>query len=152
FTALAALHARDLDLRAHSEHGVLEGDFEVVADILAALRAGPAAAAATAEQIAESEEVAKDVAEIGKGVRIELRTGRALHAGVAEAIVHGAFLQIAQNAVGFAGLFELFFGGRVVGIAIGVIAFRQVAIGGLDFLVAAITADAQHLVVVSFGH
>ena len=45
-------------------------NFQIVAQILAPLRAG-AAAAASAEQIAEAEEIAQDIAEIGKRAGIE---------------------------------------------------------------------------------
>src|SRR5438445_5845417 len=58
---LAALLAGDLDCRLHALRRFPERDFEVVAQIGAALRA---AAPAAAEQIAEAEHVAEDVSEI----------------------------------------------------------------------------------------
>ncbi len=40
-------------------------------------------------------------------------------AGMAEAVVEAALLGVGQNGVGFGRLLELFFGGLVAGIAIG---------------------------------
>ena len=51
---------------------------------------------------------------------------------MAEAIVRGALLRIAQNAIGFGGFFEFFLGCVIAGIAIGMILHRELAIGGLQ--------------------
>ena len=112
--ALAALHARHLDLGAHAEHRVFEADLQVVADVFAALRArAPAPPPPPAEQVAEAEEIAQDVAEIGERFGVEAAgRRRALHARVAEAVVGGALLRIAQDAVRFAGFLEFLFGRR----------------------------------------
>src|ERR1019366_2067017 len=117
--ALAALHARHLDFSAHAEHGVLEAEFQIVAHILAALRAGAFAppAAGIAEEVAEAEEIAQDIAEIGKGFGIVTGgTAGALHARMAEAIVGGALLRIAQDAIGLAGFLEFLFRAGIVRI------------------------------------
>src|SRR6516165_5725539 len=68
FAAFASLHARHLDLGAHAEHGVLETKFQIVANVFAALRAAAlASAAGISKKVAETEEIAQDVAEIGEG-------------------------------------------------------------------------------------
>src|ERR1019366_5962949 len=69
---VAAIHARHLDVGVHPEDRLFERQLQVVADILAALRAvaAPPAASST-EQIAKVEEVSQDIAEIGKSFGIE---------------------------------------------------------------------------------
>src|ERR1019366_8398382 len=80
--ALAALHAGHLDIAAHAEHGILEAELQIVAYVFAALRAGAFASAGIAEEVAEAEEIAQDVAEIGEGFGVG-RSAGALHAGMA---------------------------------------------------------------------
>ena len=67
-------------------------------------------------------------------------------------VVGRAFLRIAQHAIGFRCLLELVFGVRVFGVAVGVVQQRQLAVGGLDLLLAGVPAHAENLVVVSFRH
>src|ERR1019366_3449262 len=56
--ALAALHTRHLDFRAHAEHGVLEAEFQIETHVFAALRARAlGSAAGIAEEIAKAEEI-----------------------------------------------------------------------------------------------
>ena len=152
--AFAALHARHLNIGAHAEHGVLETDFQIVADVLAALRARAppaAAAAALAEQVAEAEEIAEDVAEIGEllGVEAGRTAARALHSGVAEAVVSGALLRIAQDAIGLAAFLELLFGVGIVGIPIGMKALGELAVSGLQFRIGGLLADTEYFVIIS---
>ena len=117
--ALARLGAGHLNFGGEAEHSFFEGDLEIVADVFAALGAGAAPAAAS-EQIAETEEIAQNIAEIGEGVGVELRaTGGALQAGVAKAVVGRPLLRIAQHAVGFRGLLEALLGVRIIGIPVG---------------------------------
>ena len=68
---------------------------------------------------------------------------------MAEAIVGGALLRIAQDAIGLAGFLEFLFGGGIVRIAIGMIALGEFAVGALDFLIAGFLADTQYFVIVS---
>ena len=131
--AAAFFQARNLNVDRDAAHGVFEIDLQVVANVIAALRAraallGPAAAA---EHVAESEHVAQDVGQIGEASGgIESVAGRAGHALMAEAIVGGALLGIAQNAIGLGGFLEFLFRVVVAGIAIGMIFQRELAIGG----------------------
>ena len=76
----------------------------------------------------------------------------ALQTGVAIAVVRRALLRIAQNAVGFRGLLEFLLGVRVLGVAVGVVQQRELAVRALDLLVAGIPANAKNLVVISFRH
>ena len=83
---------------------------------------------------------------------VDRRAAGALHARMAEAIVGGALLRIAQDAIGLARLLEFFFGGGIVRIAIGMIALGEFAVGAFDFLIAGFLADTQYFVIVSFRH
>src|SRR5262249_6069785 len=91
--------AWNLDLLCNTECGFLKGKVEVVTQVRAALHAGTLAAAAT-EEIAESENVAEDVAEIGKHAWIESTSpGSAADTGMTEPVVVGALLAVAQNGI-----------------------------------------------------
>ena len=115
--------------------------------------AAPPSARAPAKDVAEAEEVAQDVAEIGElfGIEAGRRPRRALQAGVSKAVVICAFLRIAQNRVGFGSFFELFFRFFVPRIPIGVILERKFAVSALDFLVGGIARNSEHFVVVPFS-
>src|SRR5205085_2234520 len=107
-----------LDFRADAEDRVLEVDLEIVADILAALRAIAPALASAAEQIPEPEKVAQNVRKIGERIGIETAAGCRAQPLMTEAIIGGTLLRIAQHAVRLGGLFEGFFGVFVVRIAV----------------------------------
>ena len=115
----AAFHTRNLNLGVQAENRLFETQLQVEADILTALGAAPPPAS-PAEQVAEPEKVAEDIAKILEGVRVEsTRAARgALQSGMAEAIIGRAFLRIAENAVGFGRFLEFFFSVRIVGIAV----------------------------------
>jgi hypothetical protein len=68
---------------------------------------------------------------------------------MAEAIVGGALLCVAQDAIGLARLFEFLFGRGIVRIAIGMIALGEFAVGAFDLLIAGSLADTQYFVIVS---
>jgi len=84
----------------------------------------------------------QDVAEIREGVGTEsaLAGPHALQTGVAVAVVGGALLRIAQDAVGFGGLFELVLGGGIVGVAVRMKLKSLLAVGALDLLLARVPA------------
>jgi hypothetical protein len=69
-------------------------------------------AGAHAKEIAEAEEVAEDVVELGEDIGIDARTA-GLQAIVTIAVVGGTALRIAQHAVRFGELLELLLGGLV---------------------------------------
>ena len=77
------------------------------------------------------------------------RTAGALHAGMAEAVVGGALLRIAQDAISLAGLLEFLFGRGIVRIAIGMIALGKFAVRAFDLLIAGSLADTEYFVIVS---
>src|SRR5579872_3976571 len=101
-TARAHIHAWHLDLHAQTANGVLQRDFQIVAEIFAALRARAASPPSAAKQIAESEQIAQNVAEIGESRGIEALAGaESLQTLMAVTIVGSALLRIAQHTVGF---------------------------------------------------
>ena len=151
-TRLARFLAGDLNRGFGADGGFLEADFEVVAEIGAALRT--AAASPSAEDVAESERVAesgKDVGEIGKDRRIESRAA-AIHAGVPEPVVEASLVAIGKDRVGLGGFLEPFLGLAIVRVAIGVVLQRELAIRAFDLLVGCFALDAQHFVIVPLAH
>src|SRR4051794_15609072 len=94
----------DADRRLFSAKGVLQRDFEVVAQIVAAARPGLAAAAAAhcAEHLFENvgEPTGETAGEIAGAA------AATLECGVAEPVVSGALLVVLQDVISFADLFE----------------------------------------------
>ncbi len=154
--AAALFQARNLNVDRDATHGVFEIDLQVVADIVAALRARAAlltSAAGASEDVAESENVTEDVGQVGEARRrIETVAGRCGHAFMAEAIVGGALLGVAQDAVSLGGFLEFLFRVVVAGIAIGMIFQRQLAVGGLEYSLLAIASDAENFVIIALGY
>ncbi len=150
--ALAALlEPRHLNIGAQAVHGVFQIDLEIVAEIFAALRArAPPAAASTAEQIAESEEVPENVAEIGecRGIEAAALAG-AGEALMTVAVVHGPLLRIAQNAVGFRGFLKFFFRGVVVRVTVRMVFQSKLTVSAFQHPIVAVTGDAEYLVVIA---
>jgi len=129
-------------------------DFQVVAQVGAAVDVGTTAATATAAATA-AENFVEDAAEgIGKtaAATAEAAThaGLRVDAGVAVLVIGGAFLAIRQNLVGFLGFLELFLGARVVRIAVGVVLHGQLAVGLLDLVFAGVAVDAENFVKIAF--
>ena len=125
-----------LDLCRHSKCSIFESEVEVVSKIGTALHAR--AAASCTEQIAETKEITKNVAEISKHVRVEPAKAarcRAGDTGMPEPIVLCTFLRIAQNRIRFRRFLELFFRLMVSRIAIWMELECEFAIGALDFLI-----------------
>jgi hypothetical protein len=141
--------AADGDLGLLAEYCLLELQRDVLAQIRTTLGTG-ASAPTAAKEIAKTEEVAKNLAEIlDRGIE-SCRPSYSAYSGVPEAVVGGAFVGICQNGVGFAALFELFFRVGIIGIAIGVELKCQLAIGALDFLLAGPPGNPEDLVVIAF--
>jgi hypothetical protein len=131
----AGFVARNFDLRCCSERRFFKREFHIVAKVRAALNAR-ATAASAAEDIAEAEEIAEDVAKIGKDTWIETtRAGGGSNARMSEPIIVHPLLCIAENGVRFSSFFECLFGLLVSRIAIRMVLECQFAIGTLDFLV-----------------
>src|ERR1700757_3691722 len=112
-----------------TEDGLLKFQREILAQVGAALGPG-AAAPSSAENIAKTKKLSKDVGQVLERAGIEAGTGSgASDTSMAKAVVHGTLLGVAQDSVGFAGFLEFLFRIRVVRVAVGVILHRQLAIG-----------------------
>jgi hypothetical protein len=61
-------------------------------------------------------------------------------------------LRVAQDAIGFGSFLEPLLGGRVLGIAVGMVLQRKPAVGALELLLAGISADTKNLVIISLRH
>ena len=71
---------------------------------------------------------------------------------MAEAVVGGALLRIAQDAISFGGFLEFLLGRGIVRIAVGMIALGELAVSALDLLIAGFPADTQYFVIISLRH
>lgn len=97
---------RDFKLGFFPEDGFLEGQFEVVLEVVAALRT--IAAALPTEEIVE--DVVEDIAESATTESAEpFKAGSLLGAGMPKHVVSSPLFLVAERFVGFVDLFELFF-------------------------------------------
>src|SRR5215471_2751571 len=97
---------RDFKLGVFPEDGFLEGQFEVVLEVVAALRT--VAAALPTEEIVE--DVVEDIAESATTESAEpFKAGSLLGAGMPKHVVSSPLFLVAERFVGFVDLFELFF-------------------------------------------
>ncbi len=147
---VAGNEVRHPDRRLLAAKALLERDFEIVAQIVAAARA-PLAAAAAAHELAEHL-----VEDIGKSTRKAEIPGAApaalLEGGMAEPVIGGALLIVLQNVIGLADVLEFLFGRLVARIAVRVTLHRQLAIGFFQIVGAGGFVDAENLVKILLGH
>src|SRR5450631_1062562 len=161
-TRCAGLERRDANLGFRAARDFFQRQFEVVAQVRAAIDTAAASAPTTglpAENFAEN--VAKGVGEAAEallsGAPESTRargaeSGRRVDAGVAELIVSRSLARIGEDFVRFLGFLEFLFRGFVVRIAVRMMFHRQLAIGLLDVLVGSVAIDAQRGVVVALRH
>jgi len=123
-------------------------------------------AAALAERIAAAEEALEDVADaaaadaalleanLRAAAPAEALTAKALAAveaaKLATLVVLLALLLVGEHRVGLLNFLKALFGALVVGIAVGVVFAREVAVCFLDFALAGVFVDAEDVVVI-FG-
>src|SRR5581483_8913669 len=140
----------DLHFLGRAEDRLFEVEFQVFAHIGAALLP---TAAAPAEEVPETEQVAENVAEVleNGGIKSHAAGRSPAHPRMPEAVVLCALLRIHQNAVSLGAFLEFLFGAGIIGIAVGMVLQRHLAVGALDLLLAGGAADAQHLVIVAFA-
>ncbi len=72
--------------------------------------------------------------------------------GVAEAIVGGALLRIAEHLIGLAAFLESLLGFLVAGIAVGMMLEGQLAVSRFQLLVGGRAGNPEDFVVVGFDH
>jgi hypothetical protein len=76
--------------------------------------------------------------------------GGAAKSGVTVAVVNRAFFRISQDRIRLADFFELLLRIRIIGIAVGMILQRELAIGALQFSLGDRPGDAENFVVIAF--
>jgi hypothetical protein len=152
FALLTLFQSPHLYLLGNAKDSFLELESEIFTKVGAALCARTPSPALAAEHVAKAEQVAEDVVEIVEhgGVESAVAARTAGNARVTEAVVARALLAVGKNRIRFAAFLEALLGLRIVGIAIGMVLQRQLAIGALDFLVVGRAADAQNFVVIAF--
>src|SRR5262249_42451691 len=153
---LARLLTRGLNRGLDTSGGPFERNLQVVPKIGATLRTAPTTTAAP-EQVAEREHVAEDVreiAEVRKHRGVESGTGprRGTDALMPEPVVQAALVRIREHRVRLRRFLELLFGAPVTGVAVRVIAHRELAVRALDFHFGRRPDDAEHFVVIAFAH
>ncbi len=139
---VAFFHGGDADLGFRAPCCVFQRDFQVVAQVRAAIDIGaPAAPSAAA-----TEDVAEDVAEsIGKAAHACAASAHAclrIHSGMAVLVVGATLAAVRENLVGFLGFLEMFFRLGIVRIAVRMVLHRQLAVGFLDFIIRGVAVDA----------
>jgi hypothetical protein len=142
--------AADTDLFIRAKYRFLKVEMQILAKIGSAL--GAAATASTlSEGVPKSKDVAENVAEVLKDGGIESRRRCATaQAGMPEAVIHRPLLAICEDRVSLRNLFELIFRRRVIGIAVGMIRHRKLAISALDFDIGGSARDAEYLIKIAF--
>src|SRR5471030_2889034 len=150
---VALVPGRHADGRVEAVGGLLQRDFQVVAQVGAAihLRSGVAAAAATedvaedvAEGVAETAGTAAEAASAATHVRID--------AGVTVTVIGLALFRIGQHLVRFFDFLEFFFRLFAVRIAVRMALHRQFAIRLLDLVFRRIFCDTKCLVEITLCH
>jgi hypothetical protein len=138
--------------RFFAEECLFELESKIFPQIGAALHPAATPSASTPEQVSEAEELAKDIAEILKYGRID--TGRSAsrtpEPRMPIPVVNRALLRIGEHGVGLAHFFKLFFGVRIIRVAVGMVLQSKLAISALQFDFGDGAAYPQHFVVIAF--
>jgi hypothetical protein len=142
----AGILTRDLDLGLEAEGCFPKRNLQIVAEIGPSFRA---ATPASAENVAESEKLSQDVAEITESRGIETAES-ALQSAVAIPVIARPFLGIAQNGVGLRGFLEFFLGALVIGILVGMISKGQLPVSALDLLIRSVLGDPKDFIIITF--
>jgi hypothetical protein len=135
--------------------GFEEGYLHVVAKVVAVVAAAESLGAARPEQLVKNAAAAEDFPENlarvveSAGPRLP---GAGAESRVAEAVVGGARLRVVKSFVRLAQLLKFLLGRLVVGIAVGMILERQLAVSLLDLLDVGIAVHAEDLVIIALGH
>ena len=104
--------------------------------------------ASAAEHLAEN--IAK--IEASRATETTKAAGIAVYSGLAELVVAAAFFAVGKDFVGFLDGFEFLFRFLIVGVAVGMVFHRQLAVGLFDFVIGGITGDAEGLIIILIAH
>ena len=86
---------RNSNLRRCTERCFLESEFEIIAKVGTSLNPAAAAARARTKDVAETKQIAEDIAKVGKDIGIKACARSRTQACVAESVVLSALLRIA---------------------------------------------------------
>ena len=139
----------DFDLGLLAVEGIVEIDFQIIAQIGAApgLLTPAAAECGTKDRL---ENIA-DVRETGPGSAAATAAIHALFEGfVAEPVIGRTLLRVLQNIIGFADRLEPALGRSIAGIFVGVPAHRQLAIRRFDHGIVRAAFNLEQFVIVRF--
>ena len=125
--------------------GVLQRDLQIIAQVGAAPRLRPAAAAA--HELAEH--ALEDVGEAAEVLRP--CAALPLEGGVAEAVVGSALLRVLKDLIGFADRLELAFGILAPAVLVRVILHRKLAVRRLDRRIVRAALAFEQLVIIDGG-
>src|SRR5690606_32251787 len=146
---VALFGGRNADFGLRPMRRLFERDFQVVAQVCAAINGRAAACAPAAEDVAE--DVAEGIREVGVA-RARAGARARIDTRVAVTVVGGALVLVRENLVGFLRFLEVLFRLGVVRIAVRVVFHRELAVGPLQLVFPGIAIDAEHFVIVAFGH
>ena len=143
-TTMTRFYSIDLHILVTTEYGFFKGQVDPLADVLAAARLVGGTSAAT-------EECVENVAEATERVEsVKSAFAATIDTGVAEAVITGALLLIAEDLVGLVDLLELVLGAGGL-VPVGMEFHRLPAEGPTDLLFIGSPVDAEGLVIV-YGH
>jgi hypothetical protein len=129
---------------------LLEGDFEVVAQIGTAIDIRTTAATATpAEDLVER---CRRKASEKPPAPAAPMPACGIDTGVTVLVVGRTLLRVGEDLVGFLDFLEVLLGLGIVRIAVRMVLHRQLAVGLLDFFIGCVAIDAENVVKVAFSH
>ena len=149
----ALLIADEVDLLLAAQRGLLEGEGQVVAQIVAgngaiAARGAAAAGEERGKDVLKAAEAAAKAAEIA----IPAAAKAALRAVMSELVVLSALLGIRQHLIGLVDLLEALLRFFVARVDIGMVLLRELSIGALDGRFIRAPVHAENLVIISLCH
>src|SRR5579859_6747037 len=138
-----------LDIFGYAFCDLFVVEFDLYAEVTAPDPPGATAAAASASAAKEAAELAEDIIHVHV-TAAESAAAVTRQAGMAKAVVLAAFVRIAKDFVGFGGLLELFFGGLITGVAVGMVLHGHLTIGLFDLVGRGSFCYPQYFVIISF--
>ena len=143
-------HGRHTDLYRGAFHRIFQTQAQVVAQVGTTVGLRPAATTA-------AEDVTEDITEAGAATAESTTTEAApahgrVDTGMTKLVIGGTLLRIVQGFVGLFGFFKLFFGFRVIWIAIRVMLHRQTTVCLFQFRVTGVLCHTEDFVKIALCH
>src|SRR5579859_827790 len=140
--------AGNFNLLLAAKNSLFKGDRQFIANVSAALAAGPARLGRGA-----TKKLLKDICEAGaKAIAAKVAIRACAHASMAEAVIDLAFLRVAENHIRLVDLLEARLSAFLL-VPVGVKLKRQLPKRFLDFVFAGALCHTEYFVIVAFdGH